>query len=97
MANPHSDELPAFSFRDPAGAVFRTKSRIFRYISSSAVSTLKEFLSSPITQELIASRKLVSTWTADNDPDLLDLLRSFMRTRGPDRRTQAYLVPFLSP
>jgi len=76
MANTHSYRRPAFSFRDPAGAVFRTKTRVFRYISSSAVSTLKEFLSSPIAQELIASRKLVSTWTANEDPDLLDLLRS---------------------
>jgi SAM-dependent methyltransferase len=76
VASSHSYELPTFSFRDPAGVVFRTKSRIFRYISSSALSTLKEFLSLPVTQELIASSKLVSTWAVNEDPDLLHVLHS---------------------
>jgi SAM-dependent methyltransferase len=61
------------SFRDPGGYVFRSGSRLFRAVESSAFETLHQFLASPVAREFIASRKLVST----DFPDPLEFASEF--------------------
>ena len=57
------------SFRDPDGRLIVTEGRAFRVVNGELHQQLKEFLSSPLFQQLVNARVLINTWLVE-DPIL---------------------------
>ena len=60
------DPAPLVSFRDPGGKCVRTNDRTFRFVHSTSIRELEDFLGSASAGSLTAERRLVSTRLIDS-------------------------------
>jgi len=60
------DLAPIASFRDPSGTCVRTNDRTFRFVHSTSIQQLEDFLGSASADSLTAGRQLVTTRSIDD-------------------------------